>query len=141
MITLRTTRVGTAAIAVGLSLLLWNVTSARAYAQDSWSNVQVSCSHGTYQYVDNSLQHLVFGDVQVHQTSADDGVVGEYHLQSALGNNTGALVAASGSTVTWTGVRASRYTVWHTAHVSVNCNGSLPGDGNTLVTGWARFDF
>lgn len=141
MITLKTARVGAAAIAASLALLMWNMTSTQAYAQDSWSNVQVSCNHGTYQYVDNNLQHLIFGDVQVHQTSANDGVVGEYHLQSAQGNNTSAKVAGSGSTVTWSGVIASRYTVWHTAHVSVNCNGSLPGNGNTLVTGWANFDF
>jgi hypothetical protein len=141
MTTTNTKRVVIGIAAATFLLLVSNGAPAQAYAQDSWTNAQVSCSHGTYQYVDSSLQHLVFGDVWVHQTSATNPVTGEYHLQSAQGNNTSAKVAASGQTVIWSGVIASTYKVWHTAQTSVNCNGSLPGDGNTLTSGWARFDF
>ena len=130
-----------AAGTLGLALIFINGPSAMAMGQTSWTNVAVSCTNGTYQFVATNVQHLVFGDVQVRQSSATDAVVGRYHLQSAQGNNTSAKAAASGTTVTWTSVIASTYTVWHTAQTSVNCNGSLPGNGNTLVTGWARYDF
>lgn len=126
---------------VALVAVLGSSSMALATAQTSWNNVSVSCSNGTYQYVTSNVQHQLFGDVQVRQTAAADPVVGLYHLQSAQGNNTSAKAAPTGTTVMWTNVIASTYKVWHTANISVNCNGSLPGYGNTLVSGWARYDF
>lgn len=63
MTTTNTKRVVIGIPAATFLLLVSNGAPAQAYAQDSWTNAQVSCSHGTYQYVDSSLQHLIFGDV------------------------------------------------------------------------------
>jgi hypothetical protein len=108
--------------------------------QFTWTNVTVSCNHGTYEYTDYDLAQEITSTFYVAQTTDPDNVVGEYHLESDRAKNTSAKVAGNGQIVSWSGVLPSRYTVWHTAHVSVNCNGALPGDGNTVVSGWARFN-
>jgi hypothetical protein len=132
-----------AAFVVGLAAaaMVLPVPPANAWTvQAPWSNITVSCNHGTYESTGYNLVQTVSSTFYVAQTADPDNVVGEYHLRSDKGNNTSAKVAANGQIVSWEGVLPSRYEVWHTAHVSVNCNGVLPGDGNTVVSGWARFD-
>jgi hypothetical protein len=110
-------------------------------AQDSWNSRQVSCAHGTYTLLDDNMIQTSTQPITVGQIGTAPDVSGEYHLQSMYDmTNSSAKTTGDGATATWPGVQADRYRLWHTAHVSVNCNGVLPGWGNALLTGWVRYN-
>ncbi len=138
---IRSRRAATLAVVASIAFVLLPVSPAAAWSEQySWSSVTVSCNHGTYQWTINNAQQLITSTMYVSQTADTHNVVGEYHLQSSQGNNTSAKTAGTGQVVSWNSVLPSTYTVWHTAHVSVNCNGVLPGNGNTSVSGWVRLN-
>lgn len=102
-------------------------------ATEGWS-ATVSCNHGTYTDVRDFTQNNT-GTVKVKQISTDPQIVGQYHLESSLGNNTSAKDAGDGTSVSWSSVLPAVYKTWNTAATSVNCNGIGLGDGNSAATG------
>lgn len=116
---------------------LLGVGNARA-ATLNWTNTQVSCSIGTYSDI-GQFSKPSSGVATVYQTSTTDNVSGQYHLQNdSNGNNTTARNISDGGSWAWS-VGAATWHVWHTAAANVNCNGNLPGNGNTLLTGKVVF--
>jgi hypothetical protein len=71
----------------------------------------------------------------VRQASSNPQIIGRYHLQSSLGNNTGAQNIGDGTAKSFGTLLPATYKTWHTAASSVNCNGSGIGNGNSATTG------
>ena len=103
-----------------------------------WDGAQVSCTIGNYTQ-QKSILLASTGTVTIYQTKTSDNVPGQYHLEATSGNNTSAKNMGDGQSKSWSSVIKTKYYVWHTAAVDTNCNGSLPGNGNTLFTGKVVF--
>ena len=130
------------ALVVGMaavSVVTLAVPASAAGNWDYWSGVTISCVHGDQKKIDTFYSSNAWNAVYVYQTTTSPSVAGQYHLQSYLGNNTSAKNASDNQMVSWGSVIPSTYYLWVTTEYDYNCNGILPGNGNTSLTGKVNF--
>lgn len=116
---------GVLAIAGAVTVLV--APTAHAYT----ASKTVSCSVA---YTDTLVTLTAGGTVVVVQNDTNPTTNRYYWAVSSNGNSLTKKAAVDGGSVTWTSVASSNYTFKTTPVQDVNCNGIMPGSGNTTLT-------
>jgi hypothetical protein len=109
----------------GLGAVL--IAPAQAYT----SSNTVSCDTA---YTDSLVTLAASGAVSVKQNDTNPDTNRYHWATSSNGNSLSKESAVDGTTVSWSSVVSSNYTFKTTPTMNVNCNGILPGNGNTSLT-------
>ncbi|MEI2777730.1 MAG: hypothetical protein V9G19_17540 [Tetrasphaera sp.] len=73
------------------------------------------------------------GDISVKQIDTSPQTNRYYWAVADGGNSVGAKATTDGGTVSWSGVSANNYSYRTKIVSNTNCNGVLPGNGNTKL--------
>lgn len=115
--------VATAAVAMTLG------TAGAALAYDG--SATVSCDTS----ITSSLVTLSSsGTISVRQNSTSEHNNRYYYAVSSTGNALSSKATVDGGTVSWTNVASSNYTYKTRIVSNQNCNGILPGNGNSSLS-------
>lgn len=100
----------------------------------------VSCSLWTTTRI-ATVYHASTGGFWVKQNSTDPSITGAYWATSATsGNSLSGKNAGDGGTASWINVAPATYYVYtHAASDTYDCNGFLPGAGNTYLNATIGF--
>lgn len=123
-----------ASAAAALVVLALSFTPALAVTEGPYTQT-VSCD-AAYTDTLKTFFHASTGTLAFTKDGDTNGYITEaVNAYSSLGNGVGwKTVSSSSHSVSWTSVLSSSYTFVVKPSTSVNCNGILPGNGNTDLT-------
>ena len=114
---------------VAILLTAAAVTGFAADSASAWDGtVTSSCSTN---YFKNIVTLTGGGTMSVKQRSSTENTNQLYWAVSSNGNAVSRKATTDGGTVSWTSVASGTYTFKTTIAFNKNCNGALPGNGNT----------
>ena len=118
--------------ALAIAALISASPGAFAYAY-AYGPATVSCD-ATITSTLNTVSHVTNGNMYFNQyTSTSPAITSTVWAVSSNGNPLRQQNVANGGSAPWTSVLASTYTFKTHPATSVNCNGPLPGDGNSTL--------
>lgn len=120
--------------AAAVALLAVGVAQAPAMAITVGPYTQaVSCDAANTDSL-KTFFHASQGTLSFIKVGDTNSITQAVNAYSSLGNGVGWKTVGASGTLSWSSVLASNYTFVVKPSTSVNCNGILPGNGNTDLT-------